>query len=145
MKPANTPTLLRESSFAGAAGLQGPLNDLLRQLQLRLSALEQAQGIVLLGPRRIFLPVAGGTAPESAVDFQLPEDFTPAAVFLVSLEAADVGKMDVTITPAAITYEVIGAQGSAIGRVSNIVRVLRINTTTTTGVALNLTLGAIRG
>jgi hypothetical protein len=135
VKSANTPALLRESSFKGAEALQSPLNQLLKDMQSRLTVLEQAQGVVLLGPRRIFLPVAGGTTPESAVDFQLPEGFTPRAVFLVSLEAADVGKMDVTITPAAITYEVTGS----------VVRVMRINTTIATGVALNLTLGAIRG
>lgn len=135
MKAANTPTLLRESSFKGAEGLQGPLNDMLRQLQLRLSVLEQAQGVVLLGPRRVILPVSTAVDPATGVDFQLPEDFTPAAVFLVAIEAADVGKMDVAITPAAITYEVTGS----------IVRVTRINTTISTGVALNLTLGAIRG
>ena len=134
-RPANTPTLLRESSFKGAEGLQGPLNDALRQVQLRLSVLEQAQGIVLLGPRRVRLPINDLATPGSAVEFQLPEDFTPAAVFLVAMVAADVQALDVTIAPAAITYEVTGRT----------VRLLYVNTTTATGVDLDITLGAIRG
>lgn len=135
MSRTATPSLLREDLFRGSPALQSPLNDVLKDVQLRLAALEAAQGFVLLGPRRILLPVSTAVDPATAVDFQLPEGFTPSAVFLVALEAADVGKMDVLITPAAITYEITG----------NLVRVTRINTTTTTGVGLNLTLGAIRG
>jgi hypothetical protein len=144
-RPANTPSLIRAGLFKGAEGLQTPLNDSLKSIQQRLSALEQAQGIVLLGPRRVTLPVDAATNPASVADFQLPEGFTPAAVFLVTLVGADSGPLDVTITPAAITYEIIGTAGTNIGATQSVVRVTRINTTITTGVALNLTLGAIRG
>jgi hypothetical protein len=144
-RPANTPSLLRATSFKGAEGLQGPLNDSLKAIQERLAVLEQAQGIVLLGPRRVTLPVDASTNPESVVDFQLPEGFTPTAVFLVTLVAADAGPLDVTIAPAAITYAIVGGQGASVGSVSNIVRVTRINTTIATGIPLDLALGAIRG
>lgn len=135
MRDANTPTLLRQSLFEGAAALQGPLNDALKSIQERLSRLEQAQGIVLLGPKRIQLPVDLVTSNASVVDFQLPSNFTPKAVFLVALEGADVASIDVGITPAAITYEIT----------NNLVRVTRITTTTPTKDVLLLTLGAIRG
>lgn len=135
MSRANTPSLLRESSFRGAEGLQAPLNDALKSIQERLAALELAQGVVLLGPRRVILPIDITTDAASVVAFQLPENFTPRAVFFVSLVAADAAPLDVTINPVALTYEITG----------NDVRVTRLVTTTSTGIPLNLTLGAIRG
>jgi hypothetical protein len=144
-RPANTPALLRSTSFKGAEGLQGPLNDALKSIQERLSVLEQAQGIVLLGPRRCRLPINNLATPGSAVEFQLPEGFTPAAVFLVSMVAADVQALDIAIAPAAITYEIAGGPSVAIGGRANVVRLLYVNTTTSTGVDLDITLGAIRG
>lgn len=132
---ANTPTMLRESLFKGAEALQGPLNDALKSIQERLAVLEQVQGVLLLGPRRIHLPVDASSDPSSVVIFQLPEDFTPRAVFLVELVAADVGQLDVTINPVAITCEITGRE----------VRVNRITTITSTSYPYNLTLGAIRG
>jgi len=135
MSRTATPSLLRADSFKGAEALQSPLNDALKSIQERLAVLEQAQGVLLLGPRRIRLPVDVTTDPSAAVIFQLPEDFTPKAVFLVSLTTADVQPLDITITPVGLTYEITGRE----------VRVTRINTTTATNVFLNLTLGAIRG
>lgn len=135
MSRANTPSLIRADLFKDARALQSPLNDALKSIQERLSLLEQAQGIALLGPRRIRLPVDAAADASSVVVFQLPEDFTPRAVFLVQLVAADVQPLDVTITPVGLTYEITGRE----------VRVTRINTTTATAIWLDLTLGAIRG
>lgn len=135
MRRAQTAPQLRSGSFEGAEGLQGPLNDTLQGLGERVAVLEQSARLYLLGPRRIVLPVDASTTPESAIDFQLPESFTPRAVFLVELVGADAGPLGVTISPAAVEVQISG----------NIVRVLRITTATTTGVPLNLTMGALRG
>ena len=57
MSDIRTPVALRSESFKGAEGLQAPLNDLLAQIQERLSAVEQRQEWVALGPLEVTLPI----------------------------------------------------------------------------------------
>ncbi len=133
-RSAQTPQLLRPSSFGPAQALQGPLNDVLSSIQQRLAVLEQQTPCYLLGPRRIILPVDASVTPESVVDFQLPEAFTPSGAFVVDMCTADAGTLDVVIEPAALSYVVTGNQ----------LRILRITTKTTTGIPLLLRVGVFR-
>jgi hypothetical protein len=135
MRKANTPALLRSTSFAGAEGLQSPLNDVLKSIQERISVLEQASGVVLLGPRRCVLPIDAAADPASVVEFQLPFAFTPEKVFLVAIEPADLASLALTIQPAGIAVEITGFT----------VRLIKVTSSITTGVPINITLGAIRG
>ena len=85
MSDIRTTVVLRSESFKGAEGLQAPLNDLLGQLQERLSAVEQRQEWVALGPQEVTLPidVYTGNLP---VDFSPPPGFTPGVAFVLQLK-----------------------------------------------------------
>lgn len=132
-----TATLLREASFKGAEGLRAPLNDLFQRLQDRLSALEQRPRFELLGPQLAELPINVFSTPSSAVDFALPEDFTPSQIFIVSLVDPNATGVT-TINPMGLEFEVVSDSANG----AYFVRVRRITTTTTAGRYL-LTLGAL--
>lgn len=130
---STTPTELRAESFKGAEGLAKPLNNMLVDLQRRLSLLEARQEVALLEPRIVSLPIDVTSSPESAVSFALPVGFTPTKVFLVSLELSD-SPLATTIQPTAFEYVIDTGQ----------VRVQRLTTTSSTLYRYRLTLGVFR-
>jgi hypothetical protein len=128
------PTNLRRESFAGAEGLQAPLNDLLTELQLRLARLEARQDFAVLGPRVVTLPINEAADPASVVAFSLPPDFAPGVPFVLGFEATDSPGVP-TINPLAAEFRIDGQA----------VLVTRLTTVTATGFNYNLTLGVTRG
>jgi hypothetical protein len=133
MSDVRTPTVLRSESFKGAEGLQAPLNDLLARLQERLSAVEQRQEWVALGPLEVTLPIdaiAGSTLP---VDFSPPSGFTPGVAFVLQLEPLEqVGAA--AINPIGAEFTIDGGR----------VRLLRLTTATSTSFRYLLTIGVTR-
>lgn len=129
-----TPTTLREESFEGAEGLREPLNDLLSQMQVRLSKLEARQEWATLGPLQVELPIDDYTTPGSGVDFAPPPGFTPGIVFVAALESLDAPGVPV-INPVGAEFLVDDGR----------VRVVRLTTATATGFRYLLTLGVTRG
>ena len=127
-----TPRQINERHFGDAKGLTKPLNDVLHDIQLRLTALEDRKELVVLGTREFRLPVDSTTPP---LEFQLPDDFTPLVVFPLELRPARSGVLDVLAQPASYSIDISG----------NIVQVRSIQTSSPTGGAWTLTLGAIRG
>lgn len=78
---------LRAQDFAGAPNLQGPLNDALMGLSLRLDALETVAGLLVLPPVDI---KTGGTVTPSVAPFPIrlgvPAGFTPVGLLLLRVE-----------------------------------------------------------
>ena len=132
MSDVRTPTVLRSESFKGAEGLQAPLNDLLSQLQERLSVVEQRQEWVALGPLEVTLPIdvyTGGLG----VDFSPPPGFTPGVAFVLQLEPLEqVGAA--AINPIGAEFTIDGGR----------VRLLRLTTATSTSFRYLLTIGVTR-
>ena len=133
MSDIRTPVVLRSESFKGAEGLQAPLNDLLSQLQERLSAVEQRQEWVALGPLEVTLPIdaiAGSTLP---VDFSPPPGFTPGVAFVLQLEPLE-QQGATAISPIGAEFTIDGGR----------VRLLRLTTATSTSFRYLLTIGVTR-
>jgi hypothetical protein len=129
-----TPTTLRRESFAGAEGLQEPLNDLLTALQQRIALLEARRDFAVLGPRPVTLPIDESSDRASVVAFALPPDFVPGVPFVLGFEAFDSPGVP-TINPLGVEFRIDDGR----------VLVTRLTTVTSTAYTYNLTLGVTRG
>lgn len=134
-RKATTPVLLRPAAFKGAEALQGPLNDIIKNLAERVAVLEQRPYVETLGPRRIRLPLDVNGAPATPpADFTLPPGPPVLGVFALPLQSADSSFLG-GVPPTGFSYQVS----------DGLVRVLQLDVALTAGNMVDLTLGVIRG